>query len=107
MKKKEIDLTESRKVLFFKGVSFGVYKLKIMNDTYKYHFKVGNKIVHGGITDDLNRREIEHQNSDKWTLFNGNRLYWSSGHIVRIGNRTTREAALRWERDNGFGANQN
>jgi predicted GIY-YIG superfamily endonuclease len=29
-------------------------------DTYKYHFKVGNKIVHGGITTDLERREKEH-----------------------------------------------
>ena len=26
-------------------------------DTYKYYFKVGNKIVHGGITGDLERRE--------------------------------------------------
>jgi len=24
-------------------------------DTYKYQFKIGNKIVHGGITDDLER----------------------------------------------------
>lgn len=30
-------------------------------DTYKYQLKVGNKIVHGGITNDLNRREQEHQ----------------------------------------------
>ena len=28
-------------------------------DTYKYQFKIGNKIVHGGITDDLERREGE------------------------------------------------
>lgn len=27
------------------------------HDTYKYQFKVGNKIVHGGITNDLARRE--------------------------------------------------
>ena len=33
-------------------------------DTFKYHFKVGNKIVHGGITDDLERREQEHRR--KW-----------------------------------------
>jgi hypothetical protein len=26
-------------------------------NTHKYHFKVGNKIVHSGITDDLERRE--------------------------------------------------
>ena len=29
-------------------------------DTFKYHFKVGNKIVHGGITNNLDRREQEH-----------------------------------------------
>ena len=29
-------------------------------DTYKYEFKIGNKIVHKGITDDLPRREGEH-----------------------------------------------
>ena len=30
-------------------------------DTYKYHFKVDNKTVHTGITNDLGRRELEHQ----------------------------------------------
>ena len=40
-----------------------------LRDTYKYQFKVGNKIVHGGITDDLERREGEHQQK------------WSKGHI--------------------------
>lgn len=78
-----------------------------MNDTYKYYFKVGNVIVHGGITNDLTRREIEHKNSGKWSLYNGRRLYWSNGHILQVGNRTTRQAGLRWERENGFGANQN
>ena len=38
-------------------------------DTFKYQFKVGNKIVHGGITDDLERREAEHQKK------------WPKGHI--------------------------
>jgi predicted GIY-YIG superfamily endonuclease len=33
-------------------------------NTYKYHFKIGNKIVHSGITKDLKRREQEHQG--KW-----------------------------------------
>lgn len=46
-----------------------------MNDTYKYHFKVGNVIVHGGIIDNLIRREKESQNSRRWTSYNGNRLY--------------------------------
>jgi len=30
-------------------------------DTYKYHYKIGNKIIKSGITDDLDRREGEHQ----------------------------------------------
>ena len=28
---------------------------------YKYHFKLGNKIVHTGITHDIDRREAEHR----------------------------------------------
>ncbi|WP_420571936.1 hypothetical protein [Kordia sp.] len=78
-----------------------------MNDTYKYYFKVGNVIVHGGITNNLVRREIEHRNSGKWSLYNGGRLYWKNGHILQVGRKTTRQAALRWERENGYGANQN
>jgi predicted GIY-YIG superfamily endonuclease len=59
-------------------------------DTYKYHFKIGNKIVHGGITNDLDRREQEHQQK------------WPKGHITQVGNRTTEEAARKWEEENGF-----
>ena len=59
-------------------------------DTYKYLFKVRNKIVHGGITDDLERREAEHQQR------------WPKGHIVQEGHRTTEEAAREWEKDKGF-----
>ena len=59
-------------------------------DTYKYHFKVGNKIVHGGITTDLKRREQEHQ------------VKWPTGHIVQVGNITTEAAARQWEKDNGY-----
>jgi hypothetical protein len=73
-----------------------------VRDTYKYHFKVGNVIVHGGITYDLAKREIEHQNSGRWSEYNGQRLYWKYGHIVQVGNITTRDAALAWERENGF-----
>ena len=54
-------------------------------DTYKYHQKVGNKIVHTGITNDLERREDEHQQK------------WPNSHIAQIGRRTTEKAALRWE----------
>ena len=54
-------------------------------DTYKYDFKVGNKIVHSGITADLERREGEHQDR------------WPSGHIKKVGNITTEDAARKWE----------
>lgn len=59
-------------------------------DTYKYVFKVGNKIVHGGITDDLARREEEHQ------------VKWPKGHIKQEGRCTTEEAAREWEKKKGY-----
>jgi len=59
-------------------------------DTYKYQFKVGNKIVHGGITDDLERRETEHQKE------------WPGGHIAQVGRKTTEEAARQWEDEKGY-----
>ena len=46
-------------------------------DHLKYDFKVGNKIVHSGITTDLERREEEHKQR------------WPSGHIVQVGRATT------------------
>ena len=55
-------------------------------DTFKYHFKVGNKIVHRGVTNDLDRREGEH------------RERWPHGKLAQVGRRTTRPAALEWER---------
>ncbi len=75
-------------------------------NTYKYHFKVGNIVVHGGITDNLARRENEHRNSGRYTVHKGLRLYWSNGHIVQVGLPVTREGALQWERENGYSANQ-
>ena len=54
---------------------------------YKYYFKLGNRIVHTGITRDIDRREAEHQQKSGW----------DRGHIVQIGFRTTQEAALQWE----------
>ena len=56
-------------------------------DTYKYHFKLGNRIVHTGITNDLARREDQHR-----------RASGLNGHIEQVGRRTTRAAALDWER---------
>ncbi len=54
-------------------------------DTYKYDFKVGNKIIHSGITNDLDRRGQEHQQR------------WPKGHIVQVGRATTEEATRAWE----------
>ncbi|MCH7779177.1 MAG: GIY-YIG nuclease family protein, partial [Gemmatimonadetes bacterium] len=50
----------------------------------------GNKIVHGGITDDLERREAEHQKK------------WPKGHIKQVGPRTTEKVAREWEKDKGY-----
>lgn len=67
-----------------------------IRDTYKYKFKVGNLEVYCGITYDLTKQESEHQNSGKITLKNGKKHYWSKGHIVKVGNVTTRKAAMKW-----------
>ena len=58
-------------------------------DTYKYHLKRAHRTVYRGITYDLERREAEHQER-----FPGSR-------IKQVGRRTTREAALKWERNGG------
>jgi len=57
---------------------------------HKYQYKIGNKIKHGGITQDLERREQEHQQK------------WPKGHIRKVGRATTEEAARKWEEDKGF-----
>ena len=59
---------------------------------YKYHFKLGNKIVHTGITSDIDRRQAEHRREP------GN----ERGHIFQVGRRTTRDAARRWEQEQLF-----
>jgi len=61
--------------------------VKYPRNTYKYHFKIGNKIVHSGITNDLDRREQEHKQK------------WPQGHIRQVGRKTTEEAARNWEKD--------
>ncbi len=43
-------------------------------DTYKYHLKRGNKIMRSGVTNDLDRREREHQ-----------REYGKGVHIIKLG----------------------
>lgn len=57
---------------------------------YNYYFKVGNKIVHGGMTEDLEQREKQHQQK------------WPKGHIVKVGNAKTEEGARKWEEKKGF-----
>jgi len=59
-------------------------------DTYKYQVRVGRKIVHGGITDDLERREGEHQQE------------WPNAKLTQVGRRTTEEAARKWEKDKSY-----
>jgi len=58
-------------------------------ETKKYQLTQGRKIVHRGITNDLERRESEHQQQ-----FPGSK-------INQVGRSTTRDAALQWERDGG------
>ena len=71
-----------KKVLEARGVP-----IESKRDTYKYHLKRGNQIIRSGITNDLDRREKEHQ-----------RNYGKDVHIQRVGNRTTREGAREWEK---------
>ena len=56
-------------------------------NTSKYHFKDGNRIVHTGITNDLDRREAEHRRD----------FDLPRGHISKVGRNTTRDAARAWE----------
>lgn len=59
-------------------------------DTYRYHIKCGKKILHRGITNDLNRRHGEHKQN-----------YGSDVTITQVGPRVSRNSALRWEREGG------
>jgi len=58
-------------------------------DTFKYHLKDGKTIIHRGITNDLDRRENEHQDQFPKT------------QIQQVGRRVSREAGLKWERNGG------
>ena len=73
---------QSREVLEARGVP-----IEPKRDTYKYHLKRGNKVIRSGITNDLNRREKEHQ-----------RNYGKDVHVQQVGHRTTREGAREWEK---------
>lgn len=56
-------------------------------DTNKYHLKQGRRTVHTGITNNLERREREHQQK-----FPGSKIH-------KVGRVTTREGAQKWERE--------
>ena len=58
-------------------------------DTYKYYFWVGDKVVRIGVAhaDDLERRE------QQLRQIRG----WGEGRIEKVGEKTTRDAALAWE----------
>ena len=76
-----------------------------MRHTHKYQFNVGNLRVYCGITNDLSHREHEHQNSCRYTNHNGKLYYCNNGHIGQVGNITTYETAIRWEREKNCNAN--
>ena len=60
-------------------------------NTAKYVFKIGKKVVHGGITTrELAEREQEHRQKRP------------KGHIKQVGRRTTEEAARKWEKDKEY-----
>ena len=56
---------------------------------YKYQLKKGRRVIHRGITNDLMRREAEHQ------------AEFPNSRILQIGRRVTKEAALDWEHRGG------
>ena len=57
---------------------------------YTYEFKRGNKVLHKGITKDLERREQEHQANIN-----------SKGHIKKVGHAKTEKGAREWEEEQG------
>ncbi|MBA7579758.1 hypothetical protein ES708_21634 [subsurface metagenome] len=59
-------------------------------NTIKYLVKIRNKVIDGGITEDLERREKERQQEHP------------KCHLLKVGNRTTEEAARAWEKEHGF-----
>ena len=56
-------------------------------NVHKYHLKRGHRIIRSGITNDLDRREKEHQQE-----------YGPDVHITKVGRATTRNAARTWRK---------
>lgn len=55
--------------------------------TYKYELKDRNSLLYVGITDNPERREQQHRQDKDF------------GHMTIVGNRTTRDAAEKWEEE--------
>ena len=72
-----------------------------IKNTYKYWFKVDQVKVHIGITDNLESEERQHLRSGQCSIYKGVHYYWKNGHIVQVGEATTRKSATQWERENG------
>ena len=64
--------------------------LKTLRDTYKYRLWHRGQVVHHGITNNLERREREHQKR------------WPGARIEQVDRKTTRDAARQWERERGY-----
>lgn len=58
-------------------------------NTYKYQLKIGRKVILRSIAENLGQRELEHQQE------------FPNSRIKQIGRKTTRQAALDWERKGG------
>ena len=58
---------------------------------YTYQFKRGNKVLHGGITQEPTRREEELQNQID-----------TNGHLKIIGKPKTEKGARNWETKHGY-----
>ena len=61
--------------------------MAVKRSTFRYKFKKDGKVVYVGITDDLERKEYEHQMK-----------FGEDGKIVKVGQATTWIEALGWER---------
>ena len=55
----------------------------------RYHYWWRGKVVHRGVTKDLEKREQDHKQK------------WPGGHIQQIGPSVTKDTSLKWEREGG------
>jgi len=57
---------------------------------YTYTYIRKGKALHGGRTQNLEEREMKHQQK------------WPEGHIKEVGRAKTKESAIKWEKDHGY-----